>query len=262
MKRCSCRSPTRGPWICRRSRRLVLESVVFVEDRLMNPDESVNEKIERVTPVADGTKPHAEREVEAEAPELQEPQHTGFAAQLRQIMQRLPQGEARSNIKREQLKENRTKSFLLLAGLTVVLALAFFAMFSSPSSGRRELAQNKHPNLGRGASGENPDPGHSVTPLLNADTRNPDEETGKLSPEDVHNTARQRMLAQASPSFGTAPEAPPPAPGPEPKDYALNRIQFPSDQPDMAPAAPAPPPPATPKSDKIIKAARIFWHSG
>ena len=119
----------------------------------MNPDESVNEKIERVTLVADGTKPHAECEVEAEAPELKEPQHTGFAAQLRQIMQRLPQGEARSNIKREQLKENRTKSFLLLAGFTVVLALAFFAMFSSPTGGRRELAQNRHPNLGRGASG-------------------------------------------------------------------------------------------------------------
>lgn len=228
----------------------------------MKADESANEKTERATPVADGEKPHAEREVETEAPELEEPQHTGFVAQLRQIMQRSPQGEARTNIKREQLKENRTKSFLLLAGLTVVLALAFFAMFSSPSSSRRELAQNKHPNLGRGASGENPDPGHSVTPLLNADTRNPDEETGKLSPEDVHNTARQRMLAQASPSFGTAPEAPPPAPGPEPKDYALNRIQFPSDQPDMPPVVAAPPPPATPKVDKITKASLVFVSSG
>src|ERR1700722_3466772 len=127
MKRCSCRSRTREPWICRRSRRLVSESAVFEEDRPMKPDESANEKTERVTPVADGEKPHAEREVGAGAPELQEPQHPGFAAHLRQIMQRLPQGEARSNIKREQLKENRTKSFLLLAGLTVVLALAFFA---------------------------------------------------------------------------------------------------------------------------------------
>lgn len=228
----------------------------------MKADESANEKTERATPVANGEKPHAEREVETEAPDLEEPQHTGFAAQLRKIMQRSPQGEARTNIKREQLKENRTKSFLLLAGLTVVLALAFFAMFSSPSSGRRELAQNKHPNLGRGASGENPDPGHSVTPLLNADTRNPDEDTGKLSPEDVHNTARQRMLAQASPSFGTAPEAPSPAPRPEPKDYALNRIQFPSDQPDMPPAVPAPPPPATPKVDRITKASLVFVSSG
>jgi hypothetical protein len=237
---------------------LVLESVVFVEDRLMNPDESVNEKIERVTPVTDGTKPHAEREVEAEAPELQEPQHTGFAAQLRQLMQRLPQREARSNIKREQLKENRTKSFLLLAGFTVVLALAFFAMFSSPSGGRRELAQNRHPNLGRGASGENPDPGHSVTPLRNADTRNPDEHTGKLSPEDVHNTARQRMLAQASPSFGTTPAAPPPAPRPEAKDYALNKIQFPPEQPEMTPAAPVAP---TPKVEKLTKASLVFVSS-
>jgi hypothetical protein len=96
----------------------------------MKADESANEKTERITPVADGEKPHAQREVETEASELEEPEHTGFVAQLRQIMQRSPQGEARTNIKREQLKENRTKSFLLLAGLTVVLALAFFSMFS------------------------------------------------------------------------------------------------------------------------------------
>ena len=100
-------------------------------------------------------KPRAEAENEAEASELQEPQATGFTAQLRQLMQRSPQGEARSNVKRDQLKIDRTKSFLLLAGLTVVLALAFFAMFSSSEQRRApRAAQNRRPNLGpRGARG-------------------------------------------------------------------------------------------------------------
>jgi hypothetical protein len=168
---------------------------------------------------------HVEHEVETEAAEVHEPQPTGWAAQLRQIMQRSTQGEAKTNVKRQQLKEDRTKSFLLLAGLTVVLSLAFFAMFSTPNS-RKDIGRADHPNLGRGRGAENPDTSHSVTPLLRADTRRPDDNAGSLSPEDIRNTAKQRMLAQASPSFGTLPEPPPEAPRPEPKDYALNRIQF------------------------------------
>ena len=146
---------------------------------------------------------HVEHEVETEAAEVHEPQPTGWAAQLRQIMQRSTQGEAKTNVKRQQLKEDRTKSFLLLAGLTVVLSLAFFAMFSTPNS-RKDIGRADHPNLGRGRGAENPDTSHSVTPLLSADTRRPDDNAGSLSPEDIRNTAKQRMLAQASPSFGTA----------------------------------------------------------
>ena len=227
----------------------------------MKASENDNKGTERVVRNDDDEKLRAG--AEAEASELQEPQATGFAAQLRQLMQRSPQGDARSNVKREQLKLNRTKSFLFLAGLTVVLALAFFAMFSSPnSSGRRELTQNRHPNLGRGERSENNDQGHSVTPLLNADTRRQDGDPGTISPEDVHNTAKQRMLAQASPSFGTLPEPTPPAPRPEPKDYALNRIQFPSDQPDAPQAAPAVQAASTPKVEKLTKASLVFVSSG
>ena len=72
-----------------------------------------------------------------------------------------------------------------------------------------------------------------MTPLLNADTRRPDDNAGNLSPEDIRNTAKQRMLAQASPSFGTPAEPPPEVPRPEPKDYALNRIQFPAETPEQ-----------------------------
>ena len=180
---------------------------------------------------------HVEHDVETEAAEVHEPQPKGWVAQLRQIMQRSAPGAARSNIKRQQLKEDRTKSFLLLAGLTVVLALAFFAMFSTPNS-RKDISRAGHPNLGRARGAENADTGHSVTPLLSADTRRPDDNSGSLSPDDIRNTAKQRMLAQASPSFGTPPEPQPEVPRPEPKDYALNRIQFPSETPEQTPPPP------------------------
>jgi len=219
----------------------------------MKPDD----KTERIKPVeVREENPSIEREPESEAAEVQEPQPTGWAAQLRQIMHRPAQGEARTNIKRQQLREDRTKSFLLLAGLTVVLALAFFVMFSTPSTGRKEIARTNQPNLGRGSGGENTDTSHSVTPLLNADTRNPDDNAGNLSAQDIRNTAKQRMLAQASPSFGDAPVPPPPAPRPEPKDYALNRIQFPPEQPQTTTPIPAP------KVEKLTKASLVFVSSG
>ena len=95
-----------------------------------------------------------------------------------------------------------------------------------------------------------------MTPLLNADTRNPDDNAGNLSAQDIRNTAKQRMLAQASPSFGDAPVPPPPAPRPEPKDYALNRIQFPPEQPQTTTPIPVP------KVEKLTKASLVFVSSG
>ena len=91
-----------------------------------------------------------------------------------------------------------------------------------------------------------------MTPLLSADTRHSDDNTGSLSPEDIHNTAKQRTSEQASPSFGNPPEQPPAVPRLEPKDYALNRIQFPSETPTQAP-----PPPAS-NTDKLTKASLVF----
>ena len=105
----------------------------------MKPDENT----QRIKPVEDHDEsPNIERE--SEAAEVQEPQPTGWAAQLRQIMHRPAQGEARTNIKRQQLREDRTKSFLLLAGLTVVLALAFFVMFSTPSTETEQCLEGGH----------------------------------------------------------------------------------------------------------------------
>src|SRR6202044_1879590 len=247
-RRSSCKSPIRARLIFQRSRPSVSESAVFEEVQPMKPDDTTR----RIEPAEDRDESiHAEHEVENEAAEVHEPQPTGWAAQLRQIMQRSTQGEAKTNVKRQQLKEDRTKSFLLLAGLTVVLSLAFFAMFSTPNS-RKDIGRADHPNLGRGRGAENPDTSHSVTPLLSADTRRPDDNAGSLSPDDIRNTAKQRMLAQASPSFGTPPEPQPEVPRPEPKDYALNRIQFPSETPEQTP------PPPTSNTEKLTKASLVF----
>jgi hypothetical protein len=217
----------------------------------MKPDD----KTERTKPVKDRDENQGiEHELEPQAVEVQEQPPTGWLAQLRQIMQSSAQGETRGNIKRQQLKEDRTKSFLLLAGLTVVLSLAFFVMFSTPNTGRKDIKSNQ-PNLGRPGGG-NTDTSHSVTPLLNADTRNPDDNNGNLSAQDIRNTAKQRMLAQASPSFGDAPVPPPPAPRPEPKDYALNKIEFPPEQTQTTT------PTMAPKIEKLTKASLVFVSSG
>jgi len=205
----------------------------------MKPDD----KTRRIEPAEDrGEAARIESDPEVDAAGAQENELTGWVGLLRRAMQRSTHGEVRTNIKRQQLKEDRTKSFLLLAGLAVVLSLAFFAMFSTQNTARKDTARVNHPNLGRGQSGAAADTSRSVTPLLNADTRRPDEGGGNVSPEDIHNTAKQRTSVQARPSFGTPAE--PPAPSPAPTDYALNRIQFPAE----TPAAPVPPPTRTLRS--------------
>ena len=65
----------------------------------MKPDD----KTERIKPVEDREEnPRIERERESEAAEVQEPQPTGWAAQLRQIMHRPAQGEARTQLHPER----------------------------------------------------------------------------------------------------------------------------------------------------------------
>ncbi len=222
----------------------------------MNPDDTVrvNRLDEEPNPTAaiSGQKPDKETQATLEPQAVgEEPaaEPLGWSGRLRQIMQRSAQGEARTNIKRQQLREDRTKAFLMLAGSTVVLGLMFFALFSSPSSNHKNnSARPGQPNLGRGPNGEGVDTSRSVTPLLNADTRNPNEDSGKLSAQDIQNTARQRMLAQTN--------VPPPAPTPPSRDYALNRIEFPSE-----PAA-APVQRPTPKADKLTKASLVFVSAG
>src|SRR5581483_8275178 len=171
---------TSPPWP-----RSALASARFEEDPHMEP-----EKTTRISKPEEEPE-HMEAELEATAPaEIEEPPATGFGARLRQLVEQAKQ-DSRPNIKREQLKQNRTKSFLMLAGSMVVMALLFFAMFSSPANNRRNNTTHPNtPNLGRGpGNGNASNDGRSITPLLAADTRNPNDEPGGVTPEDIHNTA-------------------------------------------------------------------------
>jgi hypothetical protein len=212
-----------------------------------------DDKTRRIVPEGDRTTggkeegPDSGIEPETEVPE---PTRAGWSAQLRQIMQRTPQSEKRGNLKRQQLKEDRTKTFLVLAGSTVVLGLVFFALFSSPASSRKEIAaRSARPNLGRGPGGETTDATHSVTPILNADTRNSAETSEKLSEQDIQNTAKQRPSTQNRSSADV--------PGAQ-NDYALNQIDFPA-SPEASNAASDPAP--APKVEKATKASLVFVRS-
>jgi hypothetical protein len=230
----------------------------------MNPDDTVRVDRSREEPGLAGTASEQTRHNQSDtagheadsAQPAAEPM--GWSERLRQIMQRPAQGQARTNIKRQQLREDRTKAFLMLAGSTVVLGLMFFALFSSPSSSHKDnSARPNQPNLGRRPGGEGADTSRSVTPLLSADTRNPNEDPGKLNPQDIQNTARARMSAETSvPPSSPAPQ---PAVMPPPRDYALNRIQFPAEpEPVAVPAAV----PAGPKVDKLTSASLVFVSAG
>ncbi|MGI8746104.1 MAG: hypothetical protein ACR2NN_26690 [Bryobacteraceae bacterium] len=72
-------------------------------------------------------------------------------------MQRSTTTERKGSDKRKQLKEDRTKTFMMLAGGLVVIALAFFALFSSPSSSRKmNNARPNQPNLAGGREEKTP----------------------------------------------------------------------------------------------------------
>ncbi len=211
-------------------------------------------------------------DLSAEAPEskslaesggdIPEPEPSGAGARFRKFMERSTTSEQKGSDKWKQLKEDRTKTFMMLAGGVVVMALVFFALFSSPSSSRKaNNARPNQPNLGRGPGGENAtDAGHSVTPLLNADTRKTDENSGAVTPEDIRNTAKLRTQAQAGPTSS------PPVPRAEPKDYALNKIDFPA-EPGYVPPAQTPSTPAlaaavpAASSLRATKASLVFVRS-
>ncbi|MCU1262917.1 MAG: hypothetical protein JWO80_5802, partial [Bryobacterales bacterium] len=82
--------------------------------------------------------------------DIPEPEPSGAGARFRKFMQRSTTSEQKGSDKRKQLKEDRTKTFMILAGGVVVMALVFFALFSSPSSSRKASnARPNQPNLGR-----------------------------------------------------------------------------------------------------------------
>src|SRR5260370_5010548 len=213
MKTCWGRGGGRGALPSRFWPPSVLVSALFEEDPRMAPERTT--RINR--PEEEPEHQHPEPGPEGTS-EIEEPRSTGLGARLRQLVAQSRQGASHPNIQRQQLKQDRTKSFLMLACSMVVMPLMFFAMFSSPSSNHH--INSDHPttaNLGRGPGGEKTaDDAHSVTHLITADTRNPNDAPSGVTAEDAHNPARRNALGNASPSFGPpvptrAPSTPSPA---------------------------------------------------
>src|SRR5437016_6309505 len=109
MKLCFCKWQNPAPSTSLHWRQSDLVSAHFEGDRHMEADKTTRinkpEEPERRT-----AEPGAE-----ERPEIEEPQATGLGARFRQLIDQAKQGESRPNIKRQQLKQDRTKSFLMLA---------------------------------------------------------------------------------------------------------------------------------------------------
>src|SRR5262245_40341308 len=92
-------------------------SAHFEEGLHMEPDKTI--RINR--PEDEQERRTVEPEAEGR-PEIEEPQATGFGARFRQLIDQAKEGESRHNVKRQQLRQDRTKSFLMLAGSMVVMA--------------------------------------------------------------------------------------------------------------------------------------------
>jgi hypothetical protein len=127
---------------------------------------------------------------------------------------------------RRELGKDKSKSLLVLAGASVVIALLFLAVFSSPNKPNRpESRRPGSADLGRRATPgqQNIEPGKSVTPLLNADLKSdPSQQTGEVTPEEVGRTAKPHGTL-------TRQEAPPTAPDASKQkndQYALSQIDF------------------------------------
>ena len=124
------------------------DATVRLNKHRHEPDEEREEDLD-----FDAESPEFESLAEPES-DIPESQPSGVGARFRKFMQRSTTSEQKGSDKRKQLKEDRTKTFMMLAGGVVVMALVFFALFSSPSSSRKmNNARSNQPNLGRGPGG-------------------------------------------------------------------------------------------------------------
>jgi len=142
---------------------------------------------------------------------------------------------------RQELSRDKSKSFLLLAAVAVVLLLVFFGVFSSPrkrtplpgdtTRGQASLGQKVAP--GQDAA----DAGNSVAPILSANVRSPDPASGgQVTPEDVGRTSRNGYVPPHSIDTAISRTH-------TPQDYALGKIGFSDPLLGQNNTIPLPPPP-------------------
>lgn len=127
---------------------------------------------------------------------------------------------------RRELGRDRSRSLFLLVGAAIAVLLLFLGVFSSPNAVKKPTEARKPgtPGLGRKVTPGEKAAGEagSVTPLLSADTRKPEDSSGQdVTPQDVNRTARP---TQHSAGTAQAPKTTPAMKNPGP--YALGRVDF------------------------------------
>jgi hypothetical protein len=161
---------------------------------------------------------------------------------------------------RRELGRDRSRSLFLLAGAAIAVLLVFLGVFSSSNTARKSTDSRRvgAPDLGRRETPgqQAPDQTGSVTPLLNAQTGQPEAPGSQgVTPEDVGRTARpiQPSIGAHSKS-STAPVTKNVGP------YALAKIDF----SDPATHTQAPEPATSsvqPASDDLRKPSLVFVRS-
>jgi hypothetical protein len=129
---------------------------------------------------------------------------------------------------RRELGRDRSRTLFLLVGAAIAVLVLFLVVFSSPNTKKRTMTRPPGtPDLGRRVTPGQQASGQtgSVTPLLNADTRQTGTQDSEgVTAEDVGRTARPEQ-----PGFGTP--TPPTSPANKAtvknrEQYALGQIDF------------------------------------
>jgi len=130
-------------------------------------------------------------------PEMELPAQAGLREKVRRLLSNVQRPGART---RQDPAKDRTRSLALVIGGTVGAVLLFIAMFSTPTTPPTQPASGRPtPNLGRAAAPNQPSgPQGSVTPLLNADIRSGESDSGQLSPADIQGTSRRAPPGEIS----------------------------------------------------------------
>jgi type IV secretory pathway VirB10-like protein len=188
----------------------------------------------------------------------------GFIEDLRALLDR-----ARRNRKpvasRHELSRDKSKSLLVLMGVSVALLIVFFGVFSS-SKTRTPLpgeTARGAPSLGRKVtSGQQPnDPARAVTPILSADTRQGDGgSSSQVTADEVGGTSpRYKEPSRLPATNGLSPEKPSAGRAKNTGQFALKNVDF--SDPAVAEAATIPSPPRLPsrESDSDLKKPSIVF---
>ena len=167
---------------------------------------------------------------------------------------------------RGQNNMDRSKAFLVLATLVVLIGFAFLALFSTPGAERRAQERRTKPSLGRPESSvRQGNPAGSAVPLLSADQTETDPNSDQLSPDDILATSRRAQTGQPQQQPTKRGDQYALSNAPTFDDPALDAYRRQHKASAIAPPPPSPPPPpanvtAPPANDSegLKKSSLVF----